>query len=85
MKSLFGMDGINLSILRQPIGASDFNWESWTFDDVSNLNQSATDFDLRFFSLWRENDYIKPMLDMALSINPQNIKLFASPWSPPAW
>ena len=28
--NLFGPVGINLSLLRQPLGASDFGWEAWT-------------------------------------------------------
>ncbi|OYD88252.1 hypothetical protein CDG77_24805 [Nostoc sp. 'Peltigera membranacea cyanobiont' 213] len=36
MQDLFGQSGINISLLRQPIGASDFSWEAWTFDDTTN-------------------------------------------------
>ena len=82
LEKLFGKDGINLSILRQPIGASDFNWEAWTYDDTSN---NADDFNLNNFYLWREDDYIRPMLDMALNVSDGRIKIFASPWSPPGY
>jgi glucosylceramidase len=77
---LFGTQGINLSLLRQPIGSSDFGWEAWTFDDAS-----VDDWSLKNFALWRENDYIRPILNLALNVNRGRIKLFASPWSPPAW
>lgn len=80
--NLFGSNGINLSLLRQPIGASDFGWEAWSLDDTTN---NADDFALNNFYLWREDDYIRPMLDLALAVSPGRIKLFASPWSPPAW
>jgi len=80
LKMLFSADGINLSILRQPIGASDFNWEAWTYDD-----SDTDDMTLSKFALWREDDYIRPMLDLAINVNPGRIKLFGSPWSPPAW
>lgn len=79
---LFGSNGINLSLLRQPLGASDFNWEAWSFDDTP-LNDD--DFNLNYFSLWREDAYIRPVLDEALNVTRGRIKLFASPWSPPAW
>ena len=41
MERLFGTTGIGMSILRQPIGASDFNWEAYTYNDTwndTNLN-----------------------------------------------
>ncbi|MWC30354.1 RICIN domain-containing protein [Paenibacillus sp. MMS18-CY102] len=82
MNSLFGPSGINISALRQPIGASDFNWESWTYDDTTN---NVDDMNLNSFSLWREDAYIRPMLDQAYNVNKGRIKLFAAPWSPPAW
>lgn len=80
--NLFGPGGINLSLLRQPIGSSDFAWEAWTFGDTPN---NVDDFQLNNFYLWREDDYIRPVFDQAMRVNPGRIKLFASPWSPPAW
>ncbi len=82
MQDLFGLSGINISLLRQPIGASDFSWEAWTFDDTTN---NTDDWSLSNFSLWREDAYIRPMLDMAYKVNSGRIKIFATPWSPPAW
>lgn len=83
MQDLFGPSGINISLLRQPIGASDFSCEAWTFDDTTN--NTDDDGSLSNFSLWREDAYIRPMLDMAYKVNPGRIKIFATPWSPPAW
>ncbi|WP_313641580.1 RICIN domain-containing protein [Paenibacillus sp.] len=82
MNQLFSASGINISALRQPIGASDFNWEMWTYDDTSG---NSDDMNLSAFSLWREDAYIRPMLNQAYNVNPGRIKLFAAPWSPPAW
>ena len=31
--------------------------------------------------MWREDDYIKPMLEEALNIDKSRVKIFASPWS----
>ena len=78
LESLFGSSGIRISLLRQPIGSSDFSWESWTFSDTSN-NQD--DFNLNSFAMWREDAYIRPMLNQALDIDKGRIKIFASPWS----
>lgn len=82
MNNLFGPNGINLSILRQPIGASDFGWEAWTYNDTTN---NTDDWSLANFSLWREDAYIRPMLNQAYNVNKGRIKIFATPWSPPAW
>ncbi len=82
MESLFGPTGIHLSMLRQPMGASDFNFEAWTYGDTPN---NSNDFDLKYFSLEREQDSIRPVLDMALAVDPGRIKIIGSPWSPPAW
>lgn len=82
MNQLFSASGINISALRQPIGASDFNWEMWTYDDTYG---NSDDMNLSAFSLWRDEAYIRPMLNQAYNVNPGRIKLFAAPWSPPAW
>ena len=82
LQKLFSTNGIGLSLLRQPIGASDFGWESWSLDDTPN---NVDDWNLSSFSLWREDAYIRPILDQALNVNRERIKLMASPWSPPAW
>lgn len=78
MEKLFGKTGIGMSVLRQPIGASDFNWEAYTYADTPN------DTSLNQFSIARDLPYIVPMVKAALAKNSQ-IKIFASPWSAPAW
>lgn len=82
LRQIFGRDGIRLSLLRQPIGATDFAWNQWSFDDTTN---NIDDFNMSSFSLWREDAYIRPILDQALAIDRGRVKLFATPWSPPAW
>ena len=78
LEQLFGTTGIGLSLLRQTIGSTDFAWEMWSFSDTNN-NQD--DFSLNSFSLWREEAYIRPMLNQALKVSNGRVKLFASPWS----
>jgi glucosylceramidase len=82
LRQIFGRDGIRISLLRQPIGATDFAWNQWSFDDTTN---NIDDFNMSSFSLWREDAYIRPILDQALAIDRGRVKLFATPWSPPAW
>ncbi|MDP9205772.1 MAG: glycosyl hydrolase [Gemmatimonadota bacterium] len=82
LQDLFGRDsGIALSFIRVPMGASDFSIRHYSYDDMP---APETDSALAHFSI--DDDRVEkiPLLKRALEINPQ-IKLVASPWSPPAW
>jgi len=82
MRSLFDRtQGIGISFLRNPMGASDLARTAYSYDD-----QPAGSFDpsLASFSIDHDRAEILPLLLMARSINSQ-IKMMASPWSPPAW
>jgi len=82
MKDLFDpVDGIGLSLLRQPMGTSDFRWADYTYND---LEQGQTDYSLQSFSIARDQSYTIPMIKEALAVNP-NINVMALPWSAPAW
>ncbi|MCM2416185.1 hypothetical protein [Streptomyces sp. RKAG290] len=74
-------DGNGLSMLRQPIGASDFATSLYSFDDVP---AGRTDYGLRHFSVAHDTKQILPLLRQARALNPR-LKVIASPWSPPAW
>jgi glucosylceramidase len=79
MYSLFHPDGDQrFSICRLPIGASDYalDWYS--------LNETDGDLEMKHFSIARDQQYLIPYIKEALKLNP-NLKLFASPWSPPTW
>lgn len=82
LESLFGKTGIGISLLRQPMGATDFSLSAWTYDDIPSGEE---DFDLTFFSLSPEDEYIRPALNKALAVQPGRISIIATPWSPPAW
>lgn len=73
--------GIGLSILRQPMGASDF---SLTDDSYDDMPPGETDPELKQFTIGRDRQYILPILREALAVNPK-LKIIASPWSPPGW
>ena len=73
--------GIGLSVLRQPMGASDFAIDDYSYDD---LPAGETDPDLKKFTIDRDRAYIIPILREALALN-RNLKIIASPWSPPGW
>nr|CAD7424478.1 unnamed protein product [Timema monikensis] len=80
MRSYFGEGGSQYTIIRNPMGASDFSVEYYTYDDVDG------DTELNEFSL-REEDYKYkiPLLKRAKELNPREVKLFTSPWSAPYW
>lgn len=71
---------IGVSYLRLSIGASDLNAEVFSYDDMP---AGQTDPSLSQFSLAKDQAVID-MLKKILTINP-NIKIIATPWSPPVW
>jgi glucosylceramidase len=78
MNNLFGSGGIGLSWLRQPLGASDYARDFYTYDDGS------ADPSLSRFSIAHDNAYILPLVTQARSLNPR-LSIMATPWSAPAW
>lgn len=82
MSKLFDpQDGIGLSFLRNPMGASDYARTVYSYND---LPENETDPELSGFSIAHDEADIIPLLRQALKLNPE-IKLMASPWSAPGW
>jgi glucosylceramidase len=83
MRSLFDpVNGNGLSLLRQPIGASDFVVDkAYTYND---LPAGQTDYAMEKFSIKHDEAQIIPLIKQARAINP-NVRIIATPWSPPAW
>jgi glucosylceramidase len=83
LNELFGKseNSICISYLRISIGASDLSKEVFSYNDLS-IGQ--TDPNLSAFSLAQDTVDLIPVLKEILAINP-NIKIMASPWSPPVW
>ena len=83
MTDLFSTtEGIGLSMLRQPMGASDFAvGQAYSYDDQPS---GKTDADLSDFSIAHDRAYILPRLKEAYAINPE-LSFMASPWSAPGW
>lgn len=83
MRDLFSAtQGDALSVLRQPMGASDF--VAGGFYTYNDLAPGQTDYGMRHFSIAHDQPQILPLLRQALRLNPA-IKVIATPWSPPAW
>ena len=83
LQELFGNQSTSISVsyLRISLGASDLNATPFSYDDMP---VGQTDVNLNQFSLNPDMTHLIPLLKEILLINPQ-IKIMASPWSPPTW
>lgn len=70
--------GTSFSLCRMPIGANDFSTDWYSYDEVDG------DFNLEHFSLERDERAMLPYISAALAVRP-DLRLWASPWSPPTW
>ena len=78
MKGLFTPEGLNFNICRMPIGANDYARSYYS------LNDSAGDFDMKYFNINRDKKNLIPYIKQAIQYNPK-LKIWGSPWTPPAW
>lgn len=71
-------EGLKYNLCRMPIGANDysFNWYS--------LNEVDGDFEMKNFNIERDKTILIPYIKAALKYRP-DLKIWASPWSPPTW
>ncbi|GMQ61960.1 glycoside hydrolase family 30 protein [Vallitalea maricola] len=79
IKNFFDQEhGAKFNFCRMPIGASDYaaQWYS--------LNEQENDFEMKHFSIERDRSYLIPYINSAKKYK-KDLKLFASPWSPPTW
>ncbi|MDR1380186.1 MAG: glycosyl hydrolase family 30 [Tannerella sp.] len=75
---LFSPQEANFTYNRMPMGASDYALSYYSFNDV------AGDFGMANFNIDRDRYILIPYIRAAQQINPR-IKIWASPWTPPAW
>jgi len=71
-------NGIGLSFIRNPMGASDLARSVYSFDD------GQADPSLANFSIAHDQADIIPLIVQAKQLNPK-LKIMANPWSPPGW
>lgn len=74
-------DGIGLSVIRNPMGASDYARDFYSYNDLPG---GETDVQLERFSIAHDETDIIPLTKQALQLNDE-LKIMGSPWSPPAW
>lgn len=82
LNDLFSREGANFSVVRIPIGASDYipGDEYFTCDDMPS---GETDMELEYFNLDNDADIIA-VCKLIQEINP-DVVFMAAPWSAPAW
>lgn len=79
MKAYFDpQTGLAYTMGRTHINSCDFALSNYAYDEVDG------DFELRHFSIEHDRAAILPMVKEALRLS-GGLKLYASPWSPPAW
>lgn len=79
MTNIFSVQhGAGFSFCRTAVGASDFGVDAYSYAE------KADDYKMTNFSIKREETSVIPYIQMAYNKNPK-LKMFASPWSPPAW
>jgi glucosylceramidase len=70
--------GAGFTLCRMPIGANDFSRDWYSYDEVDG------DFGLAHFSIANDLETLVPFIKAALAQQP-DLKIWASPWSPPTW
>ncbi len=78
LSDIYGTDGLNLSVARLSVGASDYSPFVYSYCDTPD------DTELKTFSIDADREFIIPMLREALAHNP-DLKFLSSPWTPPGW
>ena len=71
--------GLGYTLGRTSINSCDFSSDTYSYDDVPG------DVKLTHFSIAHDLKYRIPFIKAALAAAHNNLRLFASPWSPPAW
>jgi glucosylceramidase len=78
MAALFSANGAAFNLCRTPIGANDISRKWYSY------NETARDFAMANFSVDNDRDTLIPYIRAAIKQQP-NLKIWASPWSPPTW
>lgn len=78
LERLFGDDGCAFSQCRTPIGANDISRKWYSYDETPG------DFALSHFSVENDRETLIPYIKAAKALRP-DLKVWASPWSPPTW
>jgi len=78
LQSYYGENGIGYNIIRTSIHSSDFGLGSYTYIKEG-------DADLKTFSIKKDLEKRVPFIKRAINLIKDDLVLYASPWSPPAF
>lgn len=70
--------GGNFTVIRTPIGASDFALDYYSYND------SAGDFEMKNFSIEHDKNTLIHLIHDIQAIKP-DVAIWGSPWCPPSW
>ena len=80
LKAYFSPDeGNAYSLCRTHINSCDFSLGNYAYTEVEG------DVGLEHFSIDRDRQSLIPMIRRAMELSGGSLRLFSSPWSPPAW
>ncbi len=80
LRACFDPDSGNAyNLCRTTINSCDYSDEMYSYDET------VGDKNLKHFTIAHELKYRIPLIKRAMELTKGNLKLFASPWSPPAW
>ncbi len=80
LQAYFARDkGNGYSLCRTHINSCDFSTGNYAYTEIDG------DVELQHFSIDRDRQALIPMIKEAIRVARRPFKLFASPWSPPAW
>ncbi|MFV0402023.1 MAG: glycoside hydrolase family 30 protein [Oscillospiraceae bacterium] len=71
-------NGLGYTFCRTTINSCDFSEDFYSYDDVDG------DFELEHFDIAHDKETVIPMI-LAAQEKAENLRVFSSPWSPPAW
>ncbi len=72
-------NGLNYTFCRTHMNSCDFSLGNYAY------TETLDDVELKDFSIERDHEYLLPFIKKALKKSDNDLKIFASPWSPPAW
>lgn len=72
-------EGLNYTLTRLTIGSTDFSVGSYSYDDTPG------DYNMSHFSIAHDEALIIPLVRRMLDMAGPAMRVYACPWSPPAW
>ncbi len=71
--------GIGYTLCRTHINSCDFSLGNYAYNEVPG------DMELKHFDISRDRRWLIPLIKDAMAVPGADFRIYASPWSPPAW